>query len=355
MSREIQALLPIKHTQADLFICDMFDTWKDDQGSMEHPVFSLSTKPDHRERKYFHNGNTIEIMPSSRGLATIHDKDILLYLTSQLMHEINTRQKEGKKNGQKEIEAPSKRVRFIAYDFFVLTNRATTKLSYERLESALDRLSGTRIKTNIKTNGKIITENFGIIDAFGIIREDQENPDSRMIGVQVKLSDWFYNSIIGNQVLTINKDYFRLRKPLERRIYELSRKHCGHQQKWKISLDLLKKKSGSSAPLYEFRRMVKKIIDLNHMPDYQIYFDQDQKDLLIIRPRVEPDLAIEHTKRLYLKAQTYENARKVLNRNFDVYAVESEWLGFWNKTGCPELKSPDGAFINFCKKKAEWV
>ena len=51
---------------------------KDDMASMEHPIFSLATKPDQRVLAYEHNGLSIEIVPSVRGLATIHDKDILL-------------------------------------------------------------------------------------------------------------------------------------------------------------------------------------------------------------------------------------------------------------------------------------
>jgi hypothetical protein len=40
-------LLPDRHPIQDFFICDVTDAIpKDDMGSMEHPIFSLSTKPD---------------------------------------------------------------------------------------------------------------------------------------------------------------------------------------------------------------------------------------------------------------------------------------------------------------------
>jgi hypothetical protein len=42
---------------------------------MEHPLFTLSTKPDTAIRNYEHNGNTVRIAPSAYGLATIHDKE----------------------------------------------------------------------------------------------------------------------------------------------------------------------------------------------------------------------------------------------------------------------------------------
>ena len=32
-----------------------------------------------------HNGTTVEVAPSVKGRATIHDKDILIYCVSQLM------------------------------------------------------------------------------------------------------------------------------------------------------------------------------------------------------------------------------------------------------------------------------
>src|SRR3546814_18495332 len=64
-------LLPVRHPNQDLFICDVLDAIpKDDMASMEHPGFSLSTKPDNRTRRYEHNGNVIEINPPGKGLAS---------------------------------------------------------------------------------------------------------------------------------------------------------------------------------------------------------------------------------------------------------------------------------------------
>jgi plasmid replication initiation protein len=60
-----------------------------------------------------------------------------------------------------------------------------------------------------------------------------------MVGVEVKLSDWLYNAIVNFEVLTLHRDYFRLDGGLERRVYELCRKHCGHQTTWSIGLELL--------------------------------------------------------------------------------------------------------------------
>ena len=47
------ALLPDRHPQKDFFILDISGVVpKDDTASMEHPLFSLATKPDMRHLFY---------------------------------------------------------------------------------------------------------------------------------------------------------------------------------------------------------------------------------------------------------------------------------------------------------------
>ena len=67
-----------------------------------------------------------------------------------------------------------------------------------------------------------------------------------MIGMELTLSDWLYNAVVGMEVLSISRDYFRIGKPIERRIYELCRRHCGSKQpKWEIGIDKLRKETFS--------------------------------------------------------------------------------------------------------------
>ena len=61
-----------------------------------------------------------------------------------------------------------------------------------------------------------------------------------MQDIEVSLSEWVFNAISAREVLTLHRNYFRLRKPLERRLYEIGRKHCGQASEWKISLEKLK-------------------------------------------------------------------------------------------------------------------
>ncbi|TXL14805.1 RepB family plasmid replication initiator protein, partial [Methylococcaceae bacterium HT3] len=262
-------LLPDRYKQNDFFICDVFDSFKDDMASMEHPVFSLSKKPDHRVLVYESNGNSIKIKPSYTGLATILDKDVLLYLASSLMNAKNNREK------------ISKTVRFTSYDYLIATNKGTGGFQYKQLQEGLERLKGTVIQTNIKTNGVEVIEEFGLIDRWKIVKEGTKG---KAVSIEVALSDWFFNSILGDSVLSIDKDYFRLRKPTERRLYELARKHCGNQVTWKIKLENLKAKIGITSPTKTLRFNINKIAETNHLPEYNISIEND----MVMFTRKEP-------------------------------------------------------------------
>ena len=268
-----KGLLPDRHRNRDFFIADLVDyAMKDDGASMEAPIFSLSTKPDltQWEWKSKDGDRVVTVTPSVLGRATQFDKDVLIYLVSQMTEALN----------RGRGDAGTRTVRFTVYDYLVATNKPTGGNQYQRLETALDRLRGTTIKTNIKTGGVRIKEAFGIIDKWRIV--EKSPTDERMIAVEVVFSEWLNNAVQKHEVLTINKDYFRLRKPLERRIYELARKHAGYQDSWLISMALLYEKSGSQAGLKEFKRMLKEVAEADTVPDYKIVIDGEK---VIVVPR----------------------------------------------------------------------
>ena len=263
-------LLPVRHPQQDFFIADIFDSpsMKDDIASMEHPLFALKAG-DCRPRKYEHNGVSIEIRPAVQiGMATIHDKDIWIYCISKMMAALN------------KGELINRTVRFTAYDFLVTTNRRTDGDSYERMKDSLDRLRGTTVTTNIETATRREARGFGLIDSWHIIEEEEKT--QRMIAIEVTLPDWLYRSVKDKAVLSISPNYFRLRKPLDRRIYELARKHCGKQRSWSISIELLHKKTGSTAPIRNFKIAIKSLVESNDLPDYKLEYDIE-KNIVIFK------------------------------------------------------------------------
>ncbi|MEM6733722.1 MAG: replication initiator protein A, partial [Myxococcota bacterium] len=83
-------LLPERHPVPDFFVCDIFDAVpKSDTASMEHPLFSLSTKPDFTKKEYRDGERFVRIGPSPDGCATVHDRDVLIYCISQLVAALN--------------------------------------------------------------------------------------------------------------------------------------------------------------------------------------------------------------------------------------------------------------------------
>lgn len=329
-------LLPARYPTADFFVCDLFDAApKGDMASMEHPIFSLSTKPDHRPRRYEHNGSYVEIKPSADGLATIHDRDVLIYCISQLMAALN----EGRE--------VSPVLRFHAYDLLKATNRVTSGEGYAGLKAAMERLRGTSISTNIITGGVEQFDVFGLIDRATIVRETR---DGRMQEVEIKLSDWVFNAIRHREVLTLHRDYFRLRKPLERRMYELARKHCGRKDEWRVSLDLLQKKCGSGSTPREFKRLVQNIVREDaahsHIPDYAVRLEGD--DMVVFRSRKtipDPQKAAPGPYVPALDAETYHDARTVAP-GWDVHYLEAQWREWITEPP----RNADEAFIGFCRK-----
>ena len=336
MTAKRNPMLPERYPDADLFVCDIPDAVpKGDMGSMEHPLFSLSTKPDMKAREY-RNGNTwLTIQPSSHGMATVHDRDVLIYCISQCMAALNS----GKK--------VSRKLSLNAYDLLRATNRQSSGAGNDLLLDALRRLAGTRVETNIQQGGDTNTSNFGLIDGFDVV---SKTDNGRIQQLQITLSDWVFDAIDNNNVLTLNPTYFQLRKPIERRLYELARKHCGKQSKWEIGLTKLKDKTGSLSTDKEFKRMLVRVINdtliHEHMPDYTFELS-DHK--LVVRPiRSTPGQG--HL--LPFNSDTYEEARKYA-AGWDIRVLEREWRD-WVASKNIKVRNADTNFISFCKKRGPY-
>ena len=338
-------LLPERYPTPDFFVCDIFDAApKGDMASMEHPVFSISTKPDHRIRRYEQGDCYLEVKPSADGLATVHDRDVLIYCISQVIAALN--------NGRQ----VSRTLRFQASDMLTATNRPTGGESYVRLKAALSRLAGTRIETNITTADIEVLDGFGLIDRFRVVRETR---DGRMQEIEITLSDWVFNAIKEKEVLTLHRDYFRLRKPLERRIYEIARKHCARKDEWSISLTRLQEKCGSGSRLKEFRRLVGKIADEDakhsHIPDYAITLNDDDKVTFRNRHTMPSALPSSQFTMPLLDPEAIHDARSVAP-GWDVYELEQRWRGWMVKNieeGGEPPRDHNRAFVGFCRRWQE--
>ena len=255
--------------QVDLFLDSLINApIKDERATMEFPFFSLSKNPRYDPIEYNDGRVHVRVEPGQRGLATIWDKDVLIYCASVI-------------NDRLERGAPVDRVLSIAaYDLLRICERGTGKQSYELLLDALVRLRATTIITNIESDGEAERRGFGWIDNFRVREKTLPNGTKRMEALEVHLNDWFLRAIIKERrVLSINRAYFKLKKGIERRLYELARKHCGKQPRWVVRLERLAEKCGTTRDLRRFKSDLKLIIKSDTIPDYQLalVFDTDQR------------------------------------------------------------------------------
>jgi plasmid replication initiation protein len=189
----------------------------------------------------------IEVTGTKHGVPTMLDKEVLIYLVSLIQDKMNRG------------ETTSRVVTFKANDFFARTGRKSAGSAYDWLEEALIRLKGTLIRTNIQggDGASGSDEGFSWIDRyrFRYVRDvtGQKVGDT----VVVLLSDWLYGLVTGGNamMLTYHPGYFDL-KPLERRLYEVARAHCGKQSGFRMNIEKLRLRCGSDAPLKEFKRML---------------------------------------------------------------------------------------------------
>lgn len=351
------SLLVKKHPKDDFFIADIFDNtpFKDDLVSMEHPVFTLSLKPDRRTIEYVNGNAKLKVYPSTEGLPTIMDKDFLMYCGSLLISNYN----EGLKSDPNYL--PPKTIRVSAHDYFKATQRDDSGNAYRLFAKTLVRLRSCTIETSIRTNGKKQLEGFGLIDKYYVVESCRVK--NRMVALEVTLSDWYYNSILGFEMLSINTDYFLLRKPIERRLYEIARKHCGNQNNWSIGLDKLFEKSGSRDTKAKFKAALKKSIKDNDIPDYKYKLDSKEKVTVTkkgaIGIELQPTEDLTDHDRAFnlmskLKQDTITKAKKLHEASYTDWSLEEvviQYLLYMEKKGAP--KSLDGSFIGFLQNKVK--
>jgi len=250
---------------------------RDTLSTLEFPFFSLRVnrkdtqirKFTNQDNKYADQNNVIEltVIPSALGCMTIFDKEVLIYAFS-LAVELNKRNK------------PYQTVRFSIADLLDALQLSQNGINYKRVKDGLNRLVGSIVNTNIKTGGIQLEKGFALISEWTIIRREPNNSRSKMIGIEIKLSDWILRSIKEHHLIALNPCYFQL-KPFDRRLYEIIRKHCGHSNNWHISLDKLYKKFGSSMSLKSFKCKLLKLCTQKKLLEYEIRYSDFQNSLIV--------------------------------------------------------------------------
>jgi len=205
---------------------------KNERTLMAYNFFNLTREHQIELPRYDDGRFSIEVKGTSDGVASIWDKEVLIYLESLLQDRINRG------------EPPSPIFQFTANDLFRITGTQAAGTAYDGLEGALKRLKGSVVTTNLLDDdgegGE--TGGFSWIDDYLIKWRKNRKGEKSMQSVTVILGRRLYRAILkNNRMLTYDAAYFKL-KPLEKRLYEIARAHVGEQLGFKSELVIISKR-----------------------------------------------------------------------------------------------------------------
>ena len=347
---------------------------------LENPFFGLSKQPSRRNNalRRWENGRGeyLELQGDPRyGLPTVFDQDFVIYAASVIVAERRKLERLPASKGQARYDGTPRKdaengvIRFSAADFAEFTHRAVRGAAngarYQQIEDGLNRITRVNISTNIEAAGYEATRVFGMVDESTIVRRrDLTLPrhDGALLGCEIVLSRWMMAAIDGNHVLPLHRDYFRVRRPLDRRIYQIVRKHCGDQASWEIGLPKLYAKSGSVNRLIQFRHQVKdfaarweenRVREETDFLGYEVAFDAGRDMLTARRRKPLPEGVTEAALRLPSdpSADQVMSARE-LAPGYDSYQIYQDWLS-WAILQDRPVKNPEAAFRGFVRRWME--
>ena len=256
-STEIAVIDPV---QRNLFEVDspLHGKVRGEKSIMDFPFFSLSKTPAMERFEYKVDDISISIRPSDTGMATMYDKEIILYVASLMAQQIAT---------DCYVDPV---FTFTAHDFFRATGvyRPSSR-DYKRFQEALERLQGTQIKTNIKTGSEIDRGWFSWLSEAHV--KARQLPDgTEILGViRVRLCSFLTRAIQRDkQIYSYHHNYFQL-GTIERRLYELARCHC-EGSPIEMKMETLAIKVGSMMRSRGFKKSVKDIAIADQLPEYEI-------------------------------------------------------------------------------------
>lgn len=281
----------------DLFTLDspLHGEIRGERSLMAFPFFALSKNAWMKPLTYDHATVSIEVRPSASGVATIYDKEIVLYIASLMAAKLEA----GEHVEQDFI--------FTAHDLFSVTGSNHSARSYGRLSEALERLQGTQIKTNIEAGGEGEEGFFSWLSEAKLHYSKTKSGERRLKAVKVRLCDWLFRAILlDRHVLDYAAAYFQL-GPIERRIYEVARSTC---EEGGLDLDLatFRLQIGYQNPLSNFKAALKQIVATDGIPDYHLELVETEaaeeqgaaprrgrrapQNRVVITPRPQPGQAV---------------------------------------------------------------
>ncbi len=268
--------------QPDLFAANFADIpIRDQRDTMERPFFSLAKTPRLTPIEYHVGDVRVEVSANPKfGMATIWDADILIWAATQVT--------EARDRGL----PPNRVLHFHPHNVLKSIRRPTGGEHYRRLRAALDRLTHTAVRTNIRVHGKKKTASFHWLESWTEVTDEKTGATTAMT---LTLPDWLFEGIVmKGGVLTIHEDYFLLSGGIERWLYRVARKHAGQQEGgWQFTMRQLYEKSGSSSRFSDFALDVRKIVALDSLPEYTVLLHRNEEGAEIVHFLKRDQLSID--------------------------------------------------------------
>lgn len=249
-----------------------------DRNTMLHSFFALDTK---RTEPIQYKAGSVEIVVqgTKSGIATINDKEILVYICSIASQKLARG------------ERVSQKFRFTAHDFFSVTGKTPGGKTYQYFASALERLQGTQIKTNIVTGGRRERTWFSWLKSARMETAVWSNGQEAMKAIEVELCDWLWRAIVDDKATLISSDAYFYLPPLERKLYEVGYAECADQLIATVPLEELRHRMGVTTDLRHFRHNLAKTITKGSLKGFVIEFvhRDDNGHLVQARRRIPLD------------------------------------------------------------------
>ena len=250
-------------------------------------------------------------------------------------------------------EPASRRLILYASDMLEFANRTKGGKDYKALDDALLRLSGCRIKTNIRTGDIYHTKIFGLIESGDLIRKYGFN------GRLPACRGYAFRMVVECSPGPPGADIAPGLFPPPPAAWSaastsLPASTAASSPEWQISLDLLHRKCGSRSRLREFRRSMRKLVTHGDLLDYAVTFDAG-RDMVTFR-RMEGSLvdripAPNSSSEIELPESVATEARRRHGPTVDLASAERDWRGWMARKGVRPT-NPPALFLSFL---ATWI
>ncbi|MFI8383260.1 replication initiator protein A [Pseudomonas sp. NPDC079086] len=225
----------------------------------------------------------IEVKAGPDGMATIWDYDVVLMLISHLTEAMNLyRSGRGAMPGRFFTPHVSDILRFC--------RRGDGGNQARRIESALDRLKGTTVKSvreRPSRDGKGMAREVKSESLIGGYLVLSQTDSGRLDRVEIEVPNWIYREVIdshGAAVLTVSQAYFLIDSAIGRFIYRLARRAAGNgSARW--GFRTIYERSGVTS-FREFCRILRCLIKSGDLPDYHLCEEAGQSGPQLIMTRI---------------------------------------------------------------------